>query len=94
MKINASDYCLDCTCGEHHDIPVKKIVLEPGAANAIEDVLGELGFSLREAVAVYDENTYAACPVHPEFKHSIILRGKDIHTEEKTFAMVENEAPE
>jgi len=50
---------LECECGKPHSIPMKKIVVEPGAVQKTAQVLRELGYT--KALLVADANTWQAC---------------------------------
>ncbi len=51
-----------CTCGQEHEIPVRRVVISDDATEALAGLAGELGLGKRVAM-VADENTYHAAAV-------------------------------
>ncbi len=77
---------IGCPCGKDHLVPLKKIILERGAVNKLDELIKFIGdFSCVGMIS--DENTYAVlgkqveklCPV----KHSVCLNPAHLHANEK-----------
>ena len=49
----------DCVCGAHHEAPVRRVVVRPGALDEVVPIITELGLG-RRVVMVSDRNTEAA----------------------------------
>jgi len=46
----------DCVCGAHHEAPVRRVIVKPGALDLVPEVITDLGLG-RRVVLVSDRNT-------------------------------------
>ena len=95
MRVDTDDFARPCGCGKNHLVEVEKILIEPGAVNALEEAMSE-GF-LKEYISpllICDTNT---CKATEEIMEDIydrcqvlVLDADDLKADRHAVEIVEN----
>ncbi len=95
MILDCTQYDGLCSCGRTHTVTTKKVVIESGCFNNMDQYLKEIGLTGRRTI-IYDTNTYKLTAEHPRADQQIILEAKGLSTtKERTEAMMaELESPD
>lgn len=93
MIIDAKAYNGACECGREHHMLTELCVIEAGCLFDFDKYVGESGLR-GKAVAIYDENTYAAtADRHPKADLEIILPPEGLHADEHAVGMALEKIP-
>lgn len=93
MIIDAKQYAGLCSCGREHQMATAFSVVEAGCLPKLRDYMQANGLS-GKTVAVYDENTYAACTgKRPVVDEEIILNPEGLHADEHGVALLQARLP-
>lgn len=93
MRIDAKQYDGMCSCGRVHTMQTVLSVVEKDCLLRAEQYLRDCGLT-GVAVAVYDENTYAATQGrHPAADREIILDPRGLHADERGVEQVLSQLP-
>ena len=83
-----------CSCGRVHSMTTTFAIVEGGALKRVSEYIKESGIS-GYAVAIYDENTYAAAgELRPKADKEIILSPEGLHADEHGVASAKAGMPE
>ena len=99
MEVDLGQLRMPCTCGRAHNITVKGVWIEEGAARRLYEMLTE--GDLREFTApviVWDENTSEAVEERmedvAEICQEICLSGKDLRADDRSVEILEETLPD
>ena len=93
MIIDSLQYNGMCGCGKEHRMETELAIIEGGCLKNLADYLKKYGIQ-GYAVAVYDENTYAAtADRHPSVDFEIILDPTDLHANEHGVSLLMEKLP-
>ena len=95
MRVDTDDFGRPCRCGREHHVDVKEIVIEAGAADALEEAMTE-GY-LKEYISpllICDTNTYQATEELLEEIYDrcqvLVLDAEGLHADNYAVEIVEN----
>lgn len=93
MIIDSKQYSGICACGRTHEMTTEWCVIEAGALAYCDEYITSHGLG-GSAVAIYDENTYAATKgLHPHADYEIILPPEGLHADNHGVALALSQIP-